>query len=144
MSCGTLQMHELRRRGYRMTPQRQNILHILIESGGHFSPSEIFRRAMHSSPGITEATIYRTLDFLAENGMIHPAVVPGGHLEYEIFKENHHHLVCQECGTETPAENEVVKKAILLIEKQSGFRLNKEHLTFAGVCPECSGKETRG
>ena len=56
---------KLRSQGYRMTPQRLAILSILENAGRHLSPQEIFDRARQwAMPGMTEATVYRTLSFL--------------------------------------------------------------------------------
>jgi Fe2+ or Zn2+ uptake regulation protein len=72
MSCADEYTPKLRARGYRMTPQRLAILHVLHHSGGHLSPAEVYERAHAQLPGLTESTVYRTLEFLAENGLARP------------------------------------------------------------------------
>ena len=47
---------------------------------------------------MTEATVYRTLEFLAENGVVLSALNGNGHLVYEIAGHDHHHLICRSCG----------------------------------------------
>jgi Fe2+ or Zn2+ uptake regulation protein len=42
MSCADEYTPQLRARGYRMTPQRLAILHVLHHSGGHLSPAEVY------------------------------------------------------------------------------------------------------
>jgi len=54
----------LRAQGFRLTPQRLTILTILRHSGRHLSPLEIYQQAHQAMPGITEATVYRTLNWL--------------------------------------------------------------------------------
>ena len=51
-----------------MTSQRLAILHVLRHAGTHLSPAEVYRLAKQEFPGLTEPTVYRTLEFLAENG----------------------------------------------------------------------------
>ena len=77
------------------TPQRLSILQALHE-GGHLSPGQV--SATRRATGMTETTVYRTLEFLAENGVVNPTQISGGHLTYELVGHDHHHLVCRACG----------------------------------------------
>jgi len=137
MTCTMHRTEELRQRGFRMTPQRQAILQILNEAVGHISPSDIFAQVRQSMPGLTEATVYRTLDFLAKNEMINPAQTARGHIVYEISRDNHHHLICRICGFEVQVEHAWVRSAYENIEDKTNFHLSMSHLTFFGICPEC-------
>ena len=137
MTCTMHRTEELRQRGFRMTPQRQAILQILNEADGHISPSDIFAQVRLSMPGLTETTVYRTLDFLAKNEMINPAQTASGHIVYEISGDKHHHLICQVCGCEVQVEHAWVHSAYENIEDKTNFHLSMSHLTFFGICPEC-------
>jgi len=68
MSCVNEYVPQLRARGFRMTPQRMAILHVLHHEGKHLSPSTVYKKAIKELPGLTEPTVYRTLEFLADNG----------------------------------------------------------------------------
>jgi Fur family ferric uptake transcriptional regulator len=137
MTCTMHRTQELRQRGFRMTPQRQVILQILESSTGHLSPAEIFKLARTSVPGLTEATVYRTLDFLSQNEMIHPAHTASGHLVYEFSGDDHHHLVCRLCGQEVRVESSWVNPAQQEIENHTRYHLDVSHLVFFGTCPDC-------
>ena len=100
MSCSDEYAPQLRARGYRMTSQRLSIMHVLHHESGHLSPGEVHKLAQDQLPSLTETTVYRTLEFLAENGLVRPAHMGGGHLVYEIARHDHHHLKCQKCGGE--------------------------------------------
>lgn len=134
MSCILQLTQKLRSRGYRMTPQRLAILQALHD-GGHLSPTQIYER-VHQT-GLTETTVYRTLEFLAGNGMVNPAQVGGGHLTYELAGHNHHHMVCRECGAHLDLEPDLLDGAISRLELQTGFQIDAGHLTFFGLCPKC-------
>ncbi|MDO9349018.1 MAG: transcriptional repressor, partial [Anaerolineales bacterium] len=84
-----------------MTPQRLAILQALHD-GGHLSPAQIYERVRQT--GMTGATIYRTLEFLAENGVVLVANRGNGHLAYELSGESHHHLICRNCGAQVDIE----------------------------------------
>jgi Fur family ferric uptake transcriptional regulator len=144
MSCTQHRTQELRERGFRMTPQRQAILQILHDANGHLSPVELFASASQSIPGLTEATVYRTLEFLAQNGMIHSAQNLSGHLVYEIAGHAHHHLICQACNSSIEIEHAMLLKLYQQLEADSGYRLNTSHVTFFGLCPECQSAPPPG
>ena len=90
--------HQLHERGFRLTPQRYAILNVLLEADGHLSPTQVYQRAIEQIPGLTEPTVYRTLSFLAEQGMVMAAHIGSGQLVYEASEHVHHHLICRNCG----------------------------------------------
>lgn len=137
MTCAINYTPQLRARGYRMTPQRMAILHILHHSEGHLSPSEVYEHARSELPGITETTVYRTLEFLAENGLSRPTHLGNGHLVYEIARHDHHHLKCRSCGNEVEVEHAPLESLYRQLESKTGFKLDSSHMTFFGLCPEC-------
>lgn len=125
----------LRERGFRMTPQRLAILQSLHE-GGHLSPSQIYERVRAS--GMTEATVYRTLDFLAANEIVYPHQQGDSHLTYELAGTEHHHLICRLCGQEVEVEHVHLKPLFAKLEEMSGFQAIGRHITFFGMCPDCA------
>lgn len=137
MTCAETYTPELHSRGYRMTPQRLAILHVLHHSGKHLSPSEVYARAQKQAPGLTEATVYRTLEFLAENQLARPSYMGSGHLVYEIARHEHHHLKCRDCGNEMEVEHALLEKLYRQLETASGYHLTDSHVTFFGLCPDC-------
>jgi Fe2+ or Zn2+ uptake regulation protein len=144
MTCGNQYTSQLHARGFRMTPQRMAILHILHQADGHLSPTEVYERASHEVPGLTEPTVYRTLEFLAENGLVCSTHTGSGHLVYEIAREEHHHLVCRKCGGELQIEHALLEKLYAELETSSGYRFIDSHITFFGLCPECQVENSGG
>ena len=137
MSCSEEYAPQLRTSGYRMTPQRHAILHVLCHSGEHLSPTDVYEQAREELPGITETTVYRTLEFLAENGLARPAHMDNGHLVYEIARHEHNHLKCRNCGDEIEVEHALLSKLYRQLESASGYHLTDSHVTFFGLCPDC-------
>ena len=137
MSCSADYAPELRARGYRMTPQRHAILHVLCHSGEHLSPSQVYQQAIEELPDLTEPTVYRTLEFLAENGLAHPSHTGNGHFTYQIAGEDHHHVICRVCGSEIEVEHVLLQSLYQKLETTSGYRSIDSHVTFLGVCPKC-------
>jgi Fur family ferric uptake transcriptional regulator len=137
MSCASDYAPQLRARGYRMTPQRMAILHVLHHEGMHLSPAEVYKKARVELPGLTEPTVYRTLEFLADNGLVRPSYSSSGHLTYEIAGSDHHHVVCRICESEIEVEHTLLESLYRLLETTSGYRSIDSHVTFFGVCPKC-------
>jgi len=137
MSCSSDYAPQLRARGFRMTSQRLAILHVLRHEGTHLSPGEVYKKALKELPGLTEPTVYRTLEFLADNGLVRPSYSSNGHLTYEIAGIEHHHIVCRLCGGEIEVEHILLESLYRLLETTSGYRSIDSHVTFFGVCPNC-------
>ena len=137
MSCTSEYADQLRARGFRMTSQRLAMLHTLRHAGTHLSPREVYRQAKQELPGLTEPTVYRTLEFLAENGLARPLQTGNGHLMYEIAGNDHHHIVCRICGDEREVEHAVLEHLYHKLESASGYVRIASHITFFGVCPHC-------
>ena len=91
---------QIRERGFRLTSQRMAILGVLYKTGERLLPLEIFEKASALQPGITEPTLYRTLDFLVENGFV-SVVTRGRRLVYELMRSSHYLMICSSCGSET-------------------------------------------
>ena len=137
MSCASEYVPQLRSRGFRMTSQRLAILHVLHHEGRHLSPTEVYKAAKKDHPGLTEPTVYRTLEFLAENGLVHPSQSHNGHLTYQIAGDDHHHIACRVCGSETEVDHHLLEQLYLTLESTSGYLRIDSHMTFFGVCPKC-------
>jgi Fe2+ or Zn2+ uptake regulation protein len=127
----------LQKQGYRMTPQRTAILRILSESKCHLTPLDVYESASQSMPGITEATIYRTLSFLTSQGLLLAAHIGNGQLAYEIAHHDHHHLICRSCGAASEVSHDLLKPLYSRLGEQTGFKVDRMHVTFFGLCPDC-------
>ena len=137
MSCETKFAEELRGRGYRITPQRRVILHILRHTNDHLTPSEVFALAKESLPELTEPTVYRTLEFLAQVGLAQAAFGSTGKRAYEISDHDHHHLVCSQCGHELEIPHDRLAGLFADLEGDTQFQLAQNHITLFGLCPGC-------
>jgi Fe2+ or Zn2+ uptake regulation protein len=136
-------VQSLRERGFRLTPQRLAILQILEEAKGHLSPIEIYEQAVRRMPGLTEATVYRSLDFLARHGLALVAHVGDGRLVYESARHNHHHLICKDCGGTVEIEHDLLETLYATFRERTGFTIDVCHVTFFGHCPGCAPPEKK-
>ena len=137
MSCSANYAPQLRAKGLRMTPQRSAILHVLHHAGGHLSPVQVYEQARREFPSLTEPTVYRTLEELAEKKFLLAAHVGNGKLVYELAEDQHHHLICHQCGRTVQVEHAPFKTLYRQLESATGFKLDSSHVTFFGLCPDC-------
>ena len=137
MTCSTSYIPQLRARGFRMTPQRMTILHVLHHPGGHLSPTQVYELSRKQLPTLTEPTVYRTLEFLAANGFALAAHIGNGKFVYELAESNHHHLICRNCGKTLEIDHAPLGKLYNQLESSTGYKLDSRHVTFFGLCPDC-------
>lgn len=128
---------DLREKGFRLTPQRLAILEVLKNSKGHLTPIEIYREVSPTLPGMTEATVYRTLDFLTRQNLVLVAHLGKGQLVYEYADNDHHHLICSQCGDMEEIEHEQLQELYEQLSRNTGYQIHSLHTTFFGLCPDC-------
>ena len=128
----------LRERGYRMTPQRQIMMDAICESGGHTTLSEIMARVRRKAPSINPATVYRSLHFLLEVGLIVKAEIAQGEVVYEIAgRSPHHHLLCRSCQREIEIDAQPLAALQAELQARYGFVIDVAHLLLTGLCACC-------
>ena len=146
VTCGSEYAPQLRSLGFRVTSQRMAILHVLRHARGHLSAMEVFAKARGAAPGLTQPTVYRTLEFLADNGVVWQTNKPDGHLAFELAQSNHNHLVCRGCGSQMQINPAVLEDVYHRLEAVSGYALDHAHVNLSGLCPSCRRRlpKTRG
>ncbi|MEA5616782.1 transcriptional repressor [Cronbergia sp. UHCC 0137] len=133
---------ELNDRGWRLTPQREIILHIFQElpQGEHLSAEDLYQRLETDGEGISLSTIYRTLKLMARMGILRELELGEGHKHYEInqpYPHHHHHLICVKCNTTIEFKNDSILKIGSKTSQKEGFHLLDCQLTIHAVCPKC-------
>ncbi|MFQ5420141.1 MAG: Fur family transcriptional regulator [Anaerolineae bacterium] len=133
---------QLRQAGFRMTPQRQLILDAVCKSGGHVTPEDVYTRVSAIAPTLNQATVYRTLHFLSEQGIITVTQLADGRFCYEIAgPEPHHHLVCRSCKTSIELPHQMLRLFNDAVAGEYGFAIDMNHISFFGLCANCRDKD---
>lgn len=139
---------DLRRRGYRMTPQRETILQVFqdLPDGTHLSAEELYEHLTRRDSGISLATAYRTLNLLASIGLLRELDFAEGHKHYELATPQsapHHHLICVGCNTAQEFEAEELYGLGLSVAKERGFAMLDVQYKIYGLCPTCQDQGTK-
>src|SRR5690625_1610122 len=133
---------ELHSKGYKLTPQREATLTVLLErEQDHLSAEEVFFLVKEKSPEIGLATVYRTLELLSELKIVDKINFGDGVSRYDLRKEGaehfHHHLVCIECGSVEEIIDDLLEDVEKIVENDWGFQVKDHRLTFHGICKQC-------
>ena len=134
----------LRKKGHRITPQREQILELFhnLPEGDHLSAEDLQKILLENNIRISLATLYRTLKFLAMNGLLRELDFGEDHKHYELSSANkqHHHLICSSCG-ETFEFNDknLFKLAQKVALAENNFHVQDYQFKIFGLCGNCQG-----
>jgi Fur family ferric uptake transcriptional regulator len=128
----------LRKKGYRLTPQRHMILSVIQEADGHLSIDQILERVQERNPYVSLSTVYRTLELLRELGLVREIHLPGEQPHYEMAESaEHHHLVCRRCRAIIHLEDNLLGNLHEQLQQQYAFHGLTLDLVAAGYCDTC-------
>ncbi len=138
MTDATEIIDRLAQQGHRPTTPRQAIIKLVAPRTDHFSAQEVWDEVRGRYRGIGRATVFRTLDLLAELGVLNRIHTGDGCHRYTVCDTtHHHHLMCVECGNVTSLEATDVEQQIRRMAGEAGFELLTHHLELVGRCASC-------
>jgi Fur family transcriptional regulator, ferric uptake regulator len=124
--------------GYRLTGPRRALAALIASRAGHFTADELLGESRRRRLGVTRATIFRSLDVLAELGVVERLDLPSGeHAFVACEPAHHHHVVCSSCGRSTGVEDHGIERIADAIGRESGYRIDAHRLELFGLCPSC-------
>jgi Fur family transcriptional regulator, ferric uptake regulator len=134
-------LDDLRSRGARVTTARRLVLAELIRRGAdHPTADQITTRIRRTNPELHLSTIYRTLEFLEDTGLVVRAGFGDGATTYHLAADRHHHAVCEVCGTIIELPESALAGVVASLRRDHGFAASPHHVTIPGVCARCSAR----
>jgi Fur family zinc uptake transcriptional regulator len=135
--------HICMQQGAQLTALRRVVLGLVLEAEGPSTAYQLLDRLKEIRKGAAPPTIYRALDFLLEQRLIHKierlnAFIP--------CTEAHHHphaaqfLICRRCGAVAEIEDGAVSRALEHAAAREGFRLGHAVVELDGTCAACAGQ----
>ncbi len=111
-------------KGLRITEQRRTIARVLSAAVDHPDVEEVHRRAAAVDPGISIATVYRTVRLFEEAGILARHDFQGGRSRYETASDAHHdHLIDLESGRVIEFHDAELEELQRRIAERLGYRL---------------------
>ncbi len=124
-----------------LTKQRQTVLRVIRESDNHLTANEVFDAARRISPGISFATVYNSLSYLKNRGLIGEIKFGTDANLYDRKLTRHDHAICNNCGKLVDLELPIPAKLLEEAVDRSKFQSASIELTLRGLCPECSEQQ---
>ncbi|BBH21068.1 transcriptional repressor [Paenibacillus baekrokdamisoli] len=136
---------QLQSQGYKLTPQREATVRVLLENEeDHLSAEDVFMLVKDKAPEIGLATVYRTLELLSELHVVEKMNFGDGVARYDLRTDNnkhhHHHLICVQCGTMSEILEDWLGPLEERLEQEYGFSVIDHRLDFQGICSKCRAK----
>lgn len=124
--------------GLRPTRRRVAVLGAVEHLGVFSGARAVYEELNRGSGHVALSTVYRTLQSLAERGMIDSVRGPDGETRYrKCADEPHHHLVCRRCGQTVELPGGAVSRAIQQRAHEAGYADVEHILDVFGTCPDC-------
>ncbi len=125
--------------GQRSTRQRTLVAEALDNCEDFRSAQDLHELIGESGETVGLATVYRTLQALAEANLVDVISRADGEVLYRKCSESHHHhLVCRTCGLTVEVSGPAVEKWSAKIAEENSFTDISHTLELFGLCSACS------
>lgn len=126
-------------RSVRLTQQRRKVLELVCAADGPIGAYEILDKLRQSIGNPAPPTVYRALDFLLEQGLIHK--LESLHAFVGCSHPDHPHasqfLICSDCGDVSEIENSEIVKSLRQAQETTGFKAKRPVVELLGSCAQC-------
>jgi Fur family zinc uptake transcriptional regulator len=126
-------------RGARLTPLRQRVLELVWRGHAPVRAYDLLARLSKKSTAAAPPTVYRALDFLLDQGLIHRIESLNAYVGC-MHPEGAHggqFLICSDCGAAAEVHDPRVDAAVARRAKELGFAVRRKTIEVEGICPPC-------
>lgn len=133
----------LRSHGLRVTAARLAVLNALEGLPPHVTVDQVEQSARERIGALSTQAVYDIMRALHEVGVVRRIEPAGSAALFETrVDDNHHHLVCRDCGRTVDVNCVVGEAPCLTPSTTSGFEVDEAEIIFWGRCPDCIGEAT--
>jgi Fe2+ or Zn2+ uptake regulation protein len=127
----------LRQAGLRVTRPRLAVLTAVSEHA-HADTDTIISAVRADLGDVSHQAVYDVLRALTMSNLIRRFQPMGAVARYEArVGDNHHHVVCRECGAIADVDCAVGETPCLTADDPSGFEVDEAEVIYWGRCPDC-------
>jgi len=125
--------------GQRFTGQRAAVYRYVSHTDEHPTADEVFLAVRRNLPGISLATVYKSLETLVGCGLAVKLTYSDGSARYDGRTDPHHHARCLACGRVTDLAGEIHRREIEALRGHAGgFTVTGYRLELSGYCSACA------
>ena len=128
----------LRSAGGRLTEPRRAVIEALVSGGDHPTADDLAAQVGTRHPTVHRSTVYRTLDALAELGIVDHVHLGHGRAVYHLTDDTDLHLLCEQCGAVAHINADILDASRVAIAEATGFVLQAGHFALPGFCRTCA------
>lgn len=133
----------LREHGVNPTAQRSAVL-AAVAKNPHSSADEIAEHARTDLGSISRQSVYDALSLLVDSAILRRIQPIGSPALYETrVGDNHHHIICRECGVVVDVDCAVGFRPCLEAADDHGFEIDEADVAYWGRCPTCRTTTTK-
>lgn len=133
---------QCKNRGASLTAIRRTVLELLYCAPGGLKAYDLLDRVKVFKVGATPPTVYRALDFLMEQGLVHKISKANVFRACSLGCHAHAHpglfLVCPKCNGVEELDDQPATHALLQSLNRRGYTIASEEIEVSAVCPACS------
>jgi len=129
--------------GARLTPLRKEVLELILNASGPMGAYDLLARIKSQTDRpAAPPTVYRTLDFLLEKGLIHRLTSINAYIPCCHPREGHQaaFLICTECHTVKEASAIGLIQQLNHLAESDQFKAHHSIIEISGICQQCSSK----
>ena len=132
--------HATPRLGARSTKQRDAVYQVLSQEERFLSAKEVHNELGKRGEKVGLATVYRTLQAMADLKLVDVLVNQQGEAKYRFCEseEHHHHLVCTECSASVEIDGGPVEKWADELAAKNGYTKTGHVAEIFGICADCT------
>jgi len=113
------------------------VFQVILNREDHPTASEIFAAARQRLPTISYATVYNSLRYLKEAGLVHEISFGDSASRYDRETDRHDHAICNGCGKLVDFDLPQTSQLMQAAARKSHFKPDSVHLTLRGLCADC-------
>lgn len=125
--------------GERFTDLRRQVFELVWAGHKPVKAYDLLSELSSKRSGVAPATVYRTLDFLQAQGLVHKLESLNAYLGCSQPKQDHqgHFLICENCEEVRELESIAFSKSISDVESKQGFQVKRMTVELFGRCAKC-------
>ena len=121
----------------RKTKQQDIILQVIKNDKSHPTIYEIYQKVSEINPKIGQATIYRNINKLVENGEVIRISSSDNMYHYDGECNTHEHFICQKCHRIIDLYENDYQEKVEKIEKKYSIKIEQTTMIYKGICKDC-------